>query len=143
MLSTHGNKLTWMGHATFKITTVGGKVIVVDPWVQSNPMCPEVLKTFDRLDTLLISHGHFDHIADAVELAKKHSSTVVAIHETVIWLQSKGITTVSPMSMHRHNELRHESARLQPRRVAGGISGAHRWKPQASVRARLRTGKRR
>jgi L-ascorbate metabolism protein UlaG (beta-lactamase superfamily) len=98
MLSTHGNKFTWMGHATFKITTVTGKVIVVDPWVQSNPMCPEVLKTFDRLDTLLISHGHFDHIADAVELAKKHSPTVVAIYETVVWLQSKGVTSASPMN---------------------------------------------
>ena len=98
MLSTHGNKLTWMGHATCKITTVSGKVIVVDPWVQSNPMCPEVLKTFDRLDTMLISHGHFDHIADAVELAKKHSPTIVAIYETAVWLQSKGITTVSPMN---------------------------------------------
>jgi len=98
MLQTHGNKITWMGHATFRITTVSGRVIVVDPWVQSNPMCPEVLKKFDRLDTLLISHGHFDHIADAVDLAKKHSPQVVAIYETCAWMQSKGVTNASPMN---------------------------------------------
>ena len=98
MLETHGNKLTWMGHATFRIITTSGKVIVVDPWVQSNPMCPEVLKNFDRLDILLISHGHFDHIADAVELGKRYSPQVVAIYETCAWMQSKGVTTTSPMN---------------------------------------------
>jgi len=98
MLETRGNKLTWMGHATFRIITTSGKVIVVDPWVQSNPMCPEVLKNFDRLDILLISHGHFDHIADAVELGKRYSPQVVAIYETCAWMQSKGVTTTSPMN---------------------------------------------
>lgn len=98
MLQTHGNKLTWLGHATFCITTATGKIVLVDPWVQSNPMCPEGLKTFQRVDTLLISHGHFDHIADAVEIAKKHAPQVVAIFETCVWLQSKGVTNTSPMN---------------------------------------------
>ena len=98
MLQTHGNKITWLGHATFRITTANGKVIVVDPWVQSNPMCPDSLKTFDRIDTLLISHGHFDHIADAVDLAKKHKPQVVAIYETCSWLQSKGVENTCPMN---------------------------------------------
>lgn len=98
MLRTHGNKLTWLGHSAFRITTESGKVIIIDPWVQSNPMCPEALKSFDRVDTLLISHGHFDHIADAVEMAKKHKPQVVAIYETCVWLQSKGVTNTSPMN---------------------------------------------
>lgn len=98
MLQTHGNKLTWLGHAAFRITTPAGKVVVVDPWVQSNPMCPQELKSFERVDTLLISHGHFDHIADAVELAKKHAPQIVAIYETCVWLQSKGVTNTSPMN---------------------------------------------
>ena len=98
MLQTRGNKLTWLGHATFKITTATGKTVLVDPWVESNPMCPENLKTFDRVDTLLISHGHFDHIADAVDLAKKHRPQVVAIYETAAWMQSKGVTNTSPMN---------------------------------------------
>lgn len=98
MLQTRGNKLTWLGHATFRITTATGKIVLVDPWVQSNPMCPEGLKAFQRVDTLLISHGHFDHIADAVEIAKEHTPQVVAIYETCVWLQSKGVTNTSPMN---------------------------------------------
>ena len=48
-------------------------MILVDPWIQTNPMCPEALKILDRVDTMLITHGHFDHIADAVDIGKKFS----------------------------------------------------------------------
>jgi L-ascorbate metabolism protein UlaG (beta-lactamase superfamily) len=98
MLPTRGNKLTWQGHATFRITTPSGKVIVVDPWVQTNPACPDALKKFDRIDTMLITHGHFDHIADAVTLAKEFKPLVVGIFETCAWLESKGVTQTSAMN---------------------------------------------
>ena len=98
MLQTRGNKLTWLGHSAFRITMPNGKVVVIDPWVQSNPMCPEPLKKFDRLDTLLITHGHFDHIADAVDLGKQFKPQIVAIYETGVWLESKGVTNVSAMN---------------------------------------------
>jgi len=90
MLNTRGNKLTWLGHATFKITTSGGKVILVDPWL-SNPLCPEGEKKQSRVDTLLITHGHGDHIADAVELGKNFKPQIVGIYETCAWLESKGV----------------------------------------------------
>ncbi len=98
MLQTHGNKLTWLGHAAFRITTPSGEVIVVDPWIQTNPMCPEPLKKFERLDTMLITHGHFDHIADAVELAKKFKPQIAGIVETCVWLESKGVTNTNGMN---------------------------------------------
>ncbi|MGH9684069.1 MAG: metal-dependent hydrolase [Candidatus Acidiferrales bacterium] len=98
MLETRGNQLTWLGHATFRITTPSGRVIVIDPWVESNPMCPDSLKKLDRVDTLLITHGHFDHIADAVALAKKFKPQVVAIFETGAWLESKGVENTSSMN---------------------------------------------
>jgi len=98
MLQTRGNQLTWLGHSAFRITMPNGKVVVIDPWVQSNPMCPEPLKKFDRLDTLLITHGHFDHIADAVDLGKQFKPQIVAIYETGVWLESKGVTNVSAMN---------------------------------------------
>jgi L-ascorbate metabolism protein UlaG (beta-lactamase superfamily) len=98
VLQTRGNKLTWFGHATFRITTPSGKIIIVDPWVKSNPMCPDSLKNVDRVDTLLVTHGHFDHIADAVELGKKHKPQIVAIPETCGWLESKGVENMSAMN---------------------------------------------
>jgi L-ascorbate metabolism protein UlaG (beta-lactamase superfamily) len=98
MLSTKGNRLQWLGHSTFRITTPSRKVIVVDPWVQSNPACPEALKKFDRLDTMLITHGHFDHIADAVTLGKQFKPQVVGIYETCAWLESKGVAPTSGMN---------------------------------------------
>lgn len=98
MLQTRGNKLTWLGHSAFRINTPSGKVIVIDPWVQSNPMCPEPLKKFARLDTMLITHGHFDHIADAVDLGKQFKPQIAAIYETGAWLESKGVTKVSAMN---------------------------------------------
>ena len=66
----NGLRLTWLGHATVKLE-YGGQTTLIDPWVMNNPVCPEELKTFDRIDTMLITHGHFDHTSDAVELAKK------------------------------------------------------------------------
>lgn len=98
MLATRGNKLTWLGHSTFKITTATGKVVLVDPWVTGNPACPEALKKFAHIDTMLITHGHFDHIGDAVDLGRKHRPQIVAIYETCAWLESKGIQNTLPMN---------------------------------------------
>jgi L-ascorbate metabolism protein UlaG (beta-lactamase superfamily) len=98
MLQTRGNKLTWLGHAAFRIETPSGKVILIDPWILSNPMCPEKDKTFERIDTMLVTHGHFDHIADAVELGKKFKPQVVGIFELCAWLESKGVSGTSAMN---------------------------------------------
>jgi L-ascorbate metabolism protein UlaG (beta-lactamase superfamily) len=97
-LDTHGNKLTWLGHSAFRFTTPSGNVIVVDPWVQSNPATPEHLKKFDRLDTMIITHGHFDHIGDAVALAKNHQPQIIGIYETCAWLESKGVKNTNGMN---------------------------------------------
>jgi L-ascorbate metabolism protein UlaG (beta-lactamase superfamily) len=98
MLHTRGNKLTWLGHSAFRITLPGGKVVLIDPWVMGNPACPDALKTFDRIDVMLITHGHFDHIGDAVALAKKHKPQIVGIFETCAWLESKGVANCHPMN---------------------------------------------
>jgi L-ascorbate metabolism protein UlaG (beta-lactamase superfamily) len=98
VLNTRGNKLTWLGHAAFRITTPSGKVILVDPWIQGNPATPEALKKVDQVDIMLITHGHFDHIADAVELGQKHKPQTVAIYETAVWLGSKGVPNVIGMN---------------------------------------------
>ena len=90
--------LTWLGHSTFKITTPEGKIILIDPWVAGNSACPDTNKRFERLDLMLVTHGHFDHIADAVALARAHKPQVVAIYEVCHWLESKGVENLHPMN---------------------------------------------
>ncbi|MCX7173519.1 MAG: metal-dependent hydrolase [Proteobacteria bacterium] len=68
-------EVLWLGQAAIRITTPGGKVIVIDPWLKTNPKTPPEYKDLDALgkvDLVLVTHGHFDHLADAAELAKKH-----------------------------------------------------------------------
>lgn len=69
----------------------------MDPWIDGNPKYPKGHQ-IDRVDTICITHGHFDHIHDAVPLAKKFSPEVVAIHETSLWLESKGVEKTRSMN---------------------------------------------
>jgi L-ascorbate metabolism protein UlaG (beta-lactamase superfamily) len=69
----------WLGQAAFRITTPGGKVIVIDPWVTTNPKTPPQYKSLDALgkvDLILVTHGHYDHAADAPALALKNDAPV-------------------------------------------------------------------
>lgn len=90
-------QITWLGHGTFQFVLPGGETIVLDPWTDGNPKYPPT-HTFNRIDTMLISHGHFDHIHDAVPLAKKFKPQVCAIFETCEWLKKKGVENTMPMN---------------------------------------------
>jgi L-ascorbate metabolism protein UlaG (beta-lactamase superfamily) len=92
-----GVKLTWLGHATFRIET-GGQTVLVDPWVMGNPLCPDKEKKVKKVDLMLCTHGHFDHIGDAVQIAKEHNPTVVGIFELCSWMEKKGVKKTSPMN---------------------------------------------
>lgn len=96
-INLKGIKLTWLGHATFRIETPGGKTVLIDPWVMNNPACPASEKNVKKVDVMLCTHGHGDHIGDAVEIAQKHNPTVVAIYELGAWLEKKGVKNVSGM----------------------------------------------
>ena len=86
--------LTWLGHATFRVDTPGGKRIYVDPFLNGNPKCPASELEPERVDAILITHGHGDHYGDAIELAGKFGCTVVAPVELADWLQGKGVESV-------------------------------------------------
>lgn len=74
-------ELLWLGQAAFRLTTPSGKVIVIDPWLRLNPKTPADYKTLENLgkiDLILVTHGHFDHIADAPALALMNKARVFA-----------------------------------------------------------------
>jgi L-ascorbate metabolism protein UlaG (beta-lactamase superfamily) len=82
---------TWVGHGTWKVRSAKGKQVIIDPWVMNNPVAPENLKKVDACDLMLITHGHFDHVADALEIAKATKPTVVTNYEIGAWLGSNGV----------------------------------------------------
>jgi len=75
-------KLKWFGHAAFSITTPSGKVLLIDPWLR-NPYNPEAkdeknpLLALGRVDYILLTHGHRDHVGDAVEIANKTGAVLI------------------------------------------------------------------
>lgn len=93
-------KFTWLGHSTVRLDLPSGEVVLIDPWVAGNPSCPDDAKKLDRLDAILITHGHYDHLGDAVELAKQHHpKLVVANFEICTWLDSQGVENTSAMNL--------------------------------------------
>ena len=83
--------LTWLGHAAFRVDTPGGKRLYVDPFLNGNPKCPDNEKEPERVDVIALTHGHGDHVGDTVDIAKKHSCTVVAPVELAGWLGGEGV----------------------------------------------------
>ena len=76
---------TWYGHACVEVRTPGGKVILIDPWF-GNPRSPRSADSIDRCDLLLVTHGHGDHMGDAVALASRLRPAWPCIHEMSLWL---------------------------------------------------------
>jgi len=90
--------MTWLGHGTFIFTTPGGKRVLVDPWLQGNPSCPVGFHKPGKIDLILVTHGHSDHIDDLLSTVRETGAPVVGIFELCTWLGTKGITDTVPMN---------------------------------------------
>ena len=101
-----GMTMQWLGHATFLVTLPNGKRLLLDPWTTENPMCPTDKKDVGPVDLMLVTHGHLDHIGDAVPIALSSNCQVVGIVELIAYLGEKGIPWANLHEMNKGGNLR-------------------------------------
>jgi len=90
-------KLTYYGHACFAVEA-GGKTLLFDPFITPNPLADKIDVEQIPADFILISHGHSDHVADVVDIAKRTGATVIAPYEVGSWFEKKGLENVQAMN---------------------------------------------
>lgn len=90
-------KLTYYGHATLAIE-IGGKKLLFDPFFSGNPSAKDIDKDAIEADFIFITHGHGDHTADLVDIARRTGALCVGAYEIVSWLGAQGIKNVHPMN---------------------------------------------
>lgn len=90
-------KFTYFGHSCFMVE-INGKKILFDPFIKANDMAKNIDIESIMPDFILISHGHFDHMSDAYDIAKRSNAVLVSNYEIVSWYQAKGIEKAHPMN---------------------------------------------
>ena len=94
-------KFTYYGHSCFAVE-IKGKTILFDPFITPNDLAKDIDIESIKPDFILVSHGHSDHIADAVRIAKSSGATVVSNYEITEWLNKQGVSNVHPMNIGGH-----------------------------------------
>ena len=92
-----GNRITYLGHSAFRFVTPGGEQIIIDPFLTNNPHTPDELKQVGDCDTILITHGHFDHFDDVESIAAQTGAVTLSNFEIMSYLQSQGVETAQPV----------------------------------------------
>jgi len=94
----NGVQITYFGHATFSVKSPSGINILIDPWTEGNPLCPEELKNPENIDVIAITHGHQDHIGDLIRIANNCNSFVISTYEINQWISKQGVKRCLPIN---------------------------------------------
>ena len=112
MSAAKTTRITWLGHATVLVQTAKGTNILIDPFITPNPKYPKEFALPGKIHYILLTHGHGDHISDAVPVAQKHGSTVVAIYELADFVKAKGVSETIGMNLGGTVELEDVAATM-------------------------------
>ena len=116
-------RLHYHGHSTFTLTTDEGTRIIIDPWFDENPVSDVKADEIEGADFILCTHGHFDHFADAIPLAKRTGATLVSTFEIVSFAQSKGVENAHPLHIGGGFEFPFGYVKMTPALHGGQVAG--------------------
>ncbi len=118
-------EVTWYGHAAFVVKTPGGTTLAIDPWI-NNPLKKDkgAIDKIQKLDYILISHGHFDHVGDSVALQKKTNAKIVAAFELGARCRRRPTRRSSLPSSWARNWPRRAFRRKRPDSIRSATSAA-------------------
>ena len=103
---------TWLGHGTWQIVTPESRLIL-DPFLDEAP-CPACSAAEIETEFVLISHGHFDHVSDAVKIARRNHATVISNFEICEWVAGRGAKRIHPMNLGGRSKQKFGTVRMTP-----------------------------
>jgi L-ascorbate metabolism protein UlaG (beta-lactamase superfamily) len=136
-------EVQWLGQAAFRITSPGGKVIVTDPWLINNPLTPAQYKNLEalgKIDVLLVTHGHGDHIADAPALAKMNNIPLWAPGDLNQTLTTLGVLPGTQLPRFNKSGRFSPAPGIQVTAVRAEHSSVYVWNNPATSKAETHPG---
>ncbi len=128
MSKSEGTRITWLGHSTVLVQTAKGTNLLIDPFIAHNPMYPKGFALPAKIHYILLTHGHMDHMSDAVPVAQRLGSTVVAIYELADYVAKKGAPNTIGMNLGGTVQLDDVAATMVEAKHSAGVqdeNGTH------------------